>query len=114
MNAIKSEIIIKNFRKKGQKFYFWWSSNDERIIPVEIVSCPKRINEYNPYRYYVGIAFENINYLSVPAHTLYNSRKELIEDKINQFEELWEQDYKIFKTDRSWYEKKIEELKKML
>lgn len=114
MNAIKSETIIKNFNKKGQKFYFWWSFTDERIIPVEIVSCPKRINEYNPYRYNVGIAFENINYISVPAHALYNSRKELIEDKIKQLEEMWEIDNNVFKTDRSWYEKKIEELKKML
>ena len=114
MNVIKSETIIKNFNKKGQKFYFWWSNNDERIIPVEIVSCPKRISEYNMYRYYVGIAFENINYISVPAHTLYTSRKELIEDRINQLEEAWKIDNNVFKTDRSWYERQIEELKKMM
>lgn len=114
MNAIKSETIIKNFHKKGQKFYFWWSGTDNRIIPVEIVSCPKRIDEYNPYRYYVGIAFENINYISVPAHNLYTSRKELIEDRIKQLEEMWKIDNNVFKTDRSWYEKQIDELNKML
>lgn len=114
INVIKSETIIKNFNKKGQKFYFWWSNTDERIIPVEIVSCPKRINEYNPYRYNVGIAFENINYISVPAHTLYNSRRELIEDRMNQHEEVWKIDNSVFETDRSWYEDKIKELKKMM
>ena len=115
MNVIKSETIIKNFNKKGQRFYFWWSNTDERIIPVEIVSCPKRINESNPYRYNVGIAFENINYISVPAHTLYNSRRELIEDRINRLEDLcMSVQHKAFDTDRSWYERKIIELKKML
>ena len=114
VNVIKSEMIIKNFNKKGQKFYFWWSANDECIMPVEIVSCPKHIKEYNPYRYHVGIAFKNTNNLSVPAHTLYNSRKELIEDRINQLEEDWKIDYRVFKTDRSWYEQQINELKKML
>lgn len=114
VNVIKSETIIKNFNKKGQKFYFWWSNNDERIIPVEIVSCPKRINESQPYCYNVGIAFDNINYISVPAHTLYTSRKELIEDRINQLEEDWKIDNRVFKTDRSWYEQQINDLKKML
>lgn len=112
MNAIKSEAIIKNFHKKGQKFYFWWSKGS--IIPVEIVSCPKRINEYNPYRYYVGIAFDNINYISVPAHTLYNSRKELIEDRISSLEEDWKIDNIVFQTDRSWYENQIKELREMI
>lgn len=115
MNVIKAEIIIKNFNKKRQKFYFWWSNNDERIIPVEIVRCPKRINESKPYCYNVGIAFENINYISVPAHTLYNSREELIEDQINQLEELYMSvQQKSFDTDRSLYERKIAKLKKML
>ena len=113
-DSIKSETIINNFNKKGQKFYFWWSTNDQRIIPVEIVSCPKRIDMYNIYRYNVGIAFENINYISVPAHTLYNSRKALIEDRIKQFEEMWEIDNRVFKTDRCWYDRQIEDLKKML
>lgn len=113
-NVIKSETIIKNFHTKGQKFYFWWSNNDERIIPVEIVSCPKRINQYNPYRYHVSIAFKNTNNLSVPAHTLYTSRRELIEDRINQLEEDWKIDNMVFKTDRSWYERQIKELKKMM
>lgn len=114
MNVIKSETIIKNFNKKRQKFYFWWSNKDECIIPVEIVSCPKRINESKPYCYHVGIAFKNINYISVPAHTLYNSRKELIEDKIKQIEE--EEMTYIDKpnSDRCLCVRKIKELKKML
>lgn len=114
MNVIKSEIIINNFNKKGQKFYFWWSNKDERIIPVEIVSCPKRINESKPYCYCVGIAFENINYISVPAHTLYNSRKALIEDRIKHIEEEEMEYIDKSNSDRSWCERKIVELKKML
>jgi hypothetical protein len=114
MNVIKAETIIKNFNKKGQRFYFWWSNNDERIIPVEIVSCPKHIDESKPYCYNVGIAFENINYISVPAHTLYNSRRELIEDRIKQIEEVEMRYIDKSNSDRCWCESQIKELKKML